>query len=230
MHYHQCEYIFRSENGLKIHVGKAHKFLSLWETIWIEWDSKRANKGIIIIVKISIIKLCACWQCAIIMSAFCHWIGISAEWPTTTTTTYHRELRTPINVSAQCSMHDTKNYVRSFSKTYTLLPELETLRSHAVFTPMRISWPGIAISKRSGPHVSQKWKARVCTKMKSKRTMKYHEKPRHYFMAVAALINQGFKTCFLVFQLCLFASVEDRTSTCWCKETIFEQQCTLSPK
>ena len=89
--------------------------------------------------------------------------------------------------------------------TYTLLPKLETLQSHAVFTPMRISWPGIAIRKRSGPHVSQKWKARVCTKMKSKRTMKYHEKPRHYFMAVAALINQGFKTCFLVFQLFFFA-------------------------
>ena len=38
--------------------------------------------------------------------------------------------------------------------------------------------------------------------MKSKRTMKYHEKPRHYFMAVAALINQGFKTCFLSFFAC----------------------------
>ena len=105
----QCENEFKSENGLKIRVGKANKILSLWETIWIEWGSKRAgsaNKGIIIIVEITIIKLCACWQCAIIMSAFCHWIGISAEWPTTT---YHRELRTPINVSALCSMHGTKN-------------------------------------------------------------------------------------------------------------------------
>ena len=83
MHYHHC-------CATSVRIWKwfedSCKFSSLWEKIRAERARKRAgsaNKGIIIIVEITIIKLCACWQCAIIMSAFCHWIGISAEWLTT---------------------------------------------------------------------------------------------------------------------------------------------------
>ena len=116
-------------------------------------------------------QACACWQCAIIMSVFCHWIGISAEWPTTIGSWEHL-------LMCQRGVHYAWNYalcmaqktiIRSFFRTtycttWTLLPELETLRIHAVSH----QWEpadhrrGIAIRKRSVREkrvYAPKWKA-----------------------------------------------------------------------
>ena len=59
------------------------KHKSFWEKIGMEWDCQQMHYHHCWLEIYHHHQACACWQCAIIMSVFCHWIGISAEWPTT---------------------------------------------------------------------------------------------------------------------------------------------------